>query len=171
MPNQDSPSPRPFEPNPAPPRGRDLRIALIEHGSRPLALIVLGLCALFFLLTIKGPLVDLFRRAESVQMGSFQVRVKAIADLADLSKELTGLQSLDARQVQLFLVVAKRRGHITYTGEEATEENLNKLLAAGLLSSVTRETNGSLSWQVSEKGHELHALIFNQLVKAIRGQS
>lgn len=144
-------------------------LALIEHGSRPIAYVILGLFLIIFLFQIKEPFLDLLQNTEEVKYGSFAMRLRASADLDNLGKELNDLQSFDDAQIQLFLIVGnKNRPHITYRGPEVTEENLNRLKEAGLLSDVRREADGNLSWVVSNKGQDLHELIFKHVVKAIR---
>jgi hypothetical protein len=145
----------------------DILMAIIEHGSRPVAYTIIALLTFLFLFSIKGPAFDLMKDAQELKIGSFEVRLRADVDLYGLNNELTALQTLNDQQIQLFLVVGKRREHITYIGEEVTQENLDALYKAGLLSEVTKEKNGDFFWYVSEKGHQLHNLIFQQVTKAI----
>ncbi|HEV2913112.1 MAG TPA: hypothetical protein VGX92_07340 [Pyrinomonadaceae bacterium] len=147
-------------------------LALIEHGSRPAAYIIVGLFVLLFLFKIKDPLFKLLEGAQEVKVGSFELRLRASADQAGLSKEFSGLETLSDQQVQLFLVVGdKNKPQISYSAEEVTEENLKKLQEMGLLSEVKRQEDGKLFWAVSDKGHNLHQLIFKQVIKSIRGST
>ena len=74
----------------------------------------------------------------------------------------------EPQQIQLFLVVGRSRLHITYHGPEVTEENLKKLEELGFLSGVKRLEDGGLFWEVTDKGHNLHKLVFEHVTKAIR---
>jgi len=146
---------------------KDLLLAVIEHGSRPIAYTLIALFTLLFLFSIKGPLFDIMKEARELKIGSFEVRLRTGADLYGLNEELKGLEFLNAQQIQLFLVVGKKRGHITYRGEEVTGENLNALHKIGLLSEVKKKDDGDFTWRVSEKGHILHDLIYEQVINAI----
>jgi hypothetical protein len=75
---------------------------------------------------------------------------------------------LDDAQLQLFLVIGKERKPIQYHGEEVNEQNLRKLKEAGLLLDYRKAEKGGFRWDVSEKGHRLHDIIFAQVVKSIK---
>jgi len=111
------------------------------------------------------------KQTQELKFGSFEIRLRVSADLSNVKDELKGLAVLNDQQIQLFLVLGRKRGHITYKGEEVTEENLSKLKIVGLLSEVRREEDGDLFWRVSEKGHILHDLIYRQVVAAIGRRS
>jgi hypothetical protein len=143
-------------------------LALIEHGSRPVAILVIGLCIITWLFFARGPLLQLLSETEAFKFGSFEMRLKKAASSANLGAELQRLQELTHEQLQVFLIVGKKRGHISYFGEELTEENLRALERAGLLAEVRQQPEGGLWWRVSQEGHRLHELIFTQLLFSIR---
>lgn len=146
-------------------------LALIEHASRPTAILLVGAFVVLWLFAVRGPLFQLLERAQLLRLGSFEVQLRADAAYADLGTELKALNELSLSQLQLFLVVARERentAHITYRGPEVTEENLRALEKIGLLSEVRREEDGGFFWRVSNEGSELHSLIFSQLLVSIR---
>jgi hypothetical protein len=153
---------------PAAPRRPEVLLALIEHGSRPAALLLIGLAIMGWLFAVRKPVFELLTRAQDVKVGSFEFRLRVDAASANLSAELTRLRELSQEQLQLFLVVGRERAEIQYRGPEATEANLRALEKAGLLSEVRREGDGTLFWRVSQTGHVLHELIFSQLLLSIR---
>ena len=145
-------------------------LALIEHGSRPAALVILGLFALIVLCMFSTPISKLLEGAEEVRFGSFALSLRKSAVRAGLNRELSALESLSDQQIQLFLVVSgNSKAHISYSAEEVTEDNLKKLQEVGLLSEVRMLENRELFWVVSDKGHKLRQLIFKQVVESIRG--
>jgi hypothetical protein len=145
----------------------DILLALIEHGSRPAAMALVGLFVILWLFSAKDPLFGLLRQAETLKFGAFEIELRNIAESANLDKELNALVTLTDEQLQLFLVVGKKRAHIRYEGEELTEENLRKLYEVGLLAEWRNEPDGGYWWRVSEKGNTLHdiirGLVFSQL--------
>lgn len=149
----------------------EVLLALIEHASRPAALIVLGLLAAVWLFKVRDPVFQLLNKAETVRYGSFEYRVKSVAASSNLEKQLQSLKDVSFEQLQLFLVIGREREHITYNGPEVTEPNLMALKRIGLLSDVRRISKDSLYWEVSQEGRNLHELIFLQLLWAIRGGS
>lgn len=79
-----------------------------------------------------------------------------------------GPPSQDRRpRPELLLALIERNAPITYRGPEVTRENLGKLQEVGLLQDV-REEGGNLHWSTTKKGEQLHAIIFDQVVVAIR---
>jgi hypothetical protein len=135
--------------------------AIIEHSSRPVAYVLIGLFATIWLFSIK----DVIKTA---RFGDFEVEIQSIAKSADVSRELNALSKLSDGQLQLFLIIGRKRTHITYYGEELNEENLEALEAAGLLTEYRVEVDGSFWWRVSTNGHRLHNVIFNLIVSEIR---
>jgi hypothetical protein len=143
-------------------------LALIEHGSRPVAILLLGLFLIMWLFTARRPLFELLSDAQRLKVGSFELQLRKSTDAADLRPELRALQGLNDEQLQLFLVIGKERKHITYNGEEVTEENLNRLQKAGLLAEVRKEPQGGFWWRVSDKGFTLHNIIRTLVLDSIR---
>jgi len=147
---------------------RDVLLALIEHASRPLASVFIGLIVLMFFFFAKDHLIDLLGKTDSVKLGSFELKIREEADSKGVSRELRELQGLNKQQIQLFLIIGKvRQEHITYGGEEVTEKNLYALQDVGLLQSYTKREDGGFDWIVSQKGDELHDIIFKNVVMEI----
>lgn len=147
---------------------KELVLALIEHGCRPAAIVLVGLLVFLWLVSVKDPLLGLLDRTQELKVGGFSIRIREKARTADLIEEYKKLETLSLQQIQLFLIVgAKRDAHITYGGPEVTKENLEKIQEVGLLQDV-REEGDSLKWRTTMKGEKLHAIIFDQLVAAIR---
>lgn len=147
---------------------RGLQMAIIEHASRPIAYVFLGLFLFVFLLSVREPLSKSLESAAKVKMGSFEF-IREEADNSDLGKELQVLVALNRQQIILFIIIGKFRAtHTTYGGEEVTEENLRVLKNVGLLSDYTKREDGGFDWTVSEKGDELHSIIMRNFVKAIK---
>lgn len=71
------------------------------------------------------------------------------------------------RATETLEAALERNAPITYRGPEVTRENLGKLQEVGLLQDV-REEGGNLHWSTTKKGEQLHAIIFDQVVVAIR---
>ena len=143
-------------------------LALIEHGSLPAAILLIGLFLIIWLFTVREPLFDLLRKAETLKVGSFELGLRENADSANLGPELRALKGLNDAQLQLFLIIGKKRQSISYTGEELTQENLRKLQAVGLLTEVRENPKGSFWWEVSEKGNKLHDIIRTLIFSSIR---
>jgi hypothetical protein len=146
----------------------EVLLALIEYGSRPAAILLIGVFVVLWLFSVREPLFQLLGQAQELKIGSFEVQLREDAVYANLDTELRALKELSLAQLQLFLVVGRERERITYNGPEVTQENLRALEQAGLLSEVRRTDDGGLEWRVSSKGHELHELIFSQLLFSIR---
>ena len=143
-------------------KGRsEILLAFIEHGSRPAALVLIGLFVTIWLFSVKDVL-------KTVRVASFELELQTITESAKLSNELEALAELTDEQMQLFLIVGKKRTHITYKGKEVTDENLSKLYEKGLLSEWRKEPSGDYWWRVSENGHRLHDIIFNLIFSSIR---
>jgi hypothetical protein len=143
-------------------------VALIQHGSLPVAILVIGVCVVAWLFFMRGPISQLLAGAEAVKIGSFELRLRADADSANLGAQFRALQQLTQAQLQLFLVFGRERESISYVGPELTEENLLALQRLGLLSEVKREPDNSFSWRVSNEGIRLHNIIFSQLYLSIQ---
>lgn len=146
-----------------------IAVAWIEHGIRPVVYLILGLGFIVWLFCVREPLFQVLGAGETtVKAGSFEFSLRATANAGNLAHELTALQTLDDAQLQLFLVIGKERKPIQYHGEEVNEQNLRKLKEAGLLLDYRKAEKGGFRWDVSEKGHRLHDIIFAQVVKSIK---
>ena len=139
----------------------EILLALIEHGSRPAAFALIGLFITLWLFSVKGTL-------QKVSLASFEVELHTVSTSANLSKELNALAELNDEQLQLFLILGKKRNHINYNGEELNEENLNKLYEKGLLSEWKMEADGGFSWTVSKDANRLHDILRNLIYSSIR---
>ncbi|MBI4380855.1 MAG: hypothetical protein HY574_06660 [candidate division NC10 bacterium] len=146
----------------------EVLLTLIEHGSRPAVILLIGLFLVTWLFTVREPLFDVLRKAQTLKLGSFEVQLRENADSANLGPQLRALEGLSDEQLQLFLVVGKQRAHITYKGEEVTDKNLKKLQEVGLLAEVRPEPEGGFWWRVSEKGITLHNIIRTLIFSSIR---
>jgi hypothetical protein len=103
-------------------------LALIEHASRPLAILVVGLGILLWLTWAKDPLFDLLSRAQTLKVGSLELQLQAQAEAQNLGPALQSLRELTSDQLALFLVIGRDRGRgIDYHGPEVTEKNLQAL--------------------------------------------
>ena len=147
---------------------RELLLALIQHGSRPAVIGLIGLMIFFWLFSVKEPLCRLISRTQELKVGSFTIRLRENVKIDNLGEEYKKLETLSLQQIQLFLIIGvKRNVNITYDGPEATKQNLDKLQEVGLLQNV-REEGGGRYWDTTEKGERLYGIIFDQLVVAIR---
>jgi hypothetical protein len=146
----------------------ELLLALIEHGSRPAAILLVGLLVVVWLFAVREPLFRVLRNATLLKLPWFEIQLQQRAAANDVVAELEKLQTLNDEQLQLFLVVGKKREHIAYEGEEVTQENLEALRAAGLLDSVESLGEKRFRWQVSRDGHRLHDIIRQLVFEAIR---
>ena len=149
-------------------RRQGLLLAFIQHGSRPAALAFIGLLVVAWLFTVRQPALALLGQAQKLKVGSFEVELRAKATEANVEKELQALNRLSEDQLQLFLVIAKSRSHITYQGAEVTEANLEKLREAGLLAEWKKGEGGGYWWAVSEDGHRLHEVVRRVILSSIR---
>src|SRR5438309_1766178 len=75
-----------------------LQLALIEHGSRPLAMLLIGLLIILLLFWAKDPLFNLLGRAQELKIGSFEVRLQSEADVENLGSELQALRKVSPNQ-------------------------------------------------------------------------
>lgn len=147
----------------------EILLALIEHGSRPIATFLIGMALITWLFLVRVPLFNFLEKSKSLKVGSFEVQLREIVEKANLNPELFTLQELNDQQLQLFLIIGKEREPITYYGEELTEKNLKKLKEVGLLSDVqVKAKQNELGWKVSEKGAKLHNIITNLIITSIR---
>jgi hypothetical protein len=146
----------------------EVLIALIEHGSRPAAFLLVGLLVVVWLFAVREHFFDVFRNTESLKFGTFEVKLRASAVAANVGSELQALGTLNDEQLQLFLILGRRRGHISYEGEELTEENLRRLQEIGLIAEMKKLPNEKLWWRVSEQGHKLHEITRNLILSSIR---
>jgi hypothetical protein len=149
-------------------RASPILLALIEHGSRPAALVLVGLLGMVWLFSMRQPLLDLIGQVTTLKIGSFEVQLQLAAQSADLVRELDALRDLNSDQLQLFLVIGKRREHITYRGPELTAENVTKLRDTGLVEEWRTEPDGSFWWRISDKANKLHDIIQNMVFSRIR---
>ena len=155
------------------PKKNYVLLAIIEHGSKPVAYVLVGFLVFIFLFSVKEPLFDALNRAEEIQYGGFFYRA---ASEEGISRELKDLASLSHDQIQLFLIIGKKRPdqYITYRGPEFTQQNYRKLEEIGLIDNIIDEVNpetgkhDSISWRVTEQGNRLHTLLMKEVVKAIR---
>jgi hypothetical protein len=166
MPEKGS-SAREREPQAEPRRvSTEVKLALIEHALRPAAFAFVGIL-LFVWLLIAGGSIELLKA------GPFEAKLREQAEKKAVQKELRELEGLTNEQLQLFLIIGRKRQSelITYSGSEVNEPNLQSLRAAGLLSSFDieeKEGKDWYRWEVSEKGHQLHQVIFDLLLASIR---
>jgi hypothetical protein len=143
-------------------KGRyEILLAIIEHSSRPAAYILIGLFATIAVFSLK----DVIKTA---RFGDFEIQIQAIAKSAEVTKELNALSKLSDDQLQLFLIIGRKREHISYQGHELNKENMEALEAAGILAEYRIEADGSFWWRVSANGHKLHNVISNLIVSEIR---
>jgi hypothetical protein len=147
---------------------RELLVTFIEHGSRPAAALLIGLFLVGWLFSVRQPLLEIFPQARKLKVGSFELELQENAAVAGVRGELQALSGLTDEQLQLFLVIGKSRPHITYLGEEATEDNLQKLQELGIVAEWRREDSGALWWRVSEEGNRLHDIVRNMIFSSIR---
>lgn len=164
------------EPHAADARGSRERsailLAFIEHASRPVAFLVVGLFAVGWLFYAKEPLFDLLGRAERLKIGFFEAQLRERAASADVGRELRALGGLNDDQIQLFLVAGgKENQDITYNGKEVTEENLRKLQEVGLLTEWGRTPDGRFWWAVSKEGNTLHSIVRSLITSSVRRSS
>ena len=144
-------------------------LALIEHASRPLAILVIGIGILLWLTWAKDPLFDFLNRTQNLKVGSIEVQLQTQADAQNLGPALQSLRELTSDQLALFLVIGRERGSgINYEGPEVTEENLHALEQAGLVVGVQRASDGRLTWRVSDEGNRLYDIIYKNIELAIR---
>ena len=142
---------------------------MIEHGSRPLAILLIGLAIVLWLTWAKEPLFELLSRTEALKVGSFELRIQAQANALNLGDALQNLRELSPDQMALFLVIGRdRQGrNIHYQGPEVKEENLQALKQAGLIDNFQKEADGSFRWQVSSEGNRLYDVIAANIQLAI----
>jgi len=148
-----------------------VRLALIEHGSRPLAILLIGVGILLWLTWVRDPLFEVLNRTQGVKFGSFELRIQEEADAQNLGQALQNLRELTADQLALFLVIGRDRGQgIRYNGPEVTEENLQALLEAGLIDNFQKraEPDIGFQWRVSDEANRLYAIIYLNIESAIR---
>jgi hypothetical protein len=150
---------------------RQLILSAVEHASRPIATVLIAVFLLFFGYCTKDRWFSLLDKSETVKVGSFEVKLREVADKANLSPELRTLSELNDEQLQLFLIIGKERNPIKYYGEELSLENLRKLKEVGLLSEFDQKPNNELGWKVSEKGHRLHKIISSSINSSIRNSA
>lgn len=146
-----------------------LLLALIEHGSRPLAILLVGLAVVAWLAWAKEPLFTFLNRTQALKFGSFELQIQAQADAQNLGDALQNLRELSPDQMALFLVIGRDRqgNNIHYRGPEVQEENLQALRQAGLIDSFQKGANGDFAWVVSNEGNRLYDIISANLQLAI----
>jgi hypothetical protein len=146
-----------------------LLLALIEHGSRPLAILLVGLAIVAWLTWAKEPLFQFLNRTQNLKLGSFELQIQAQADALNLGDALQNLRELSPDQMALFLVIGRdRQGrNIHYRGPEVNEENLQALKQAGLINNYQKEAEGGFTWRVSSEGNRLYDIISANIQIAI----
>ena len=147
--------------------GNEVLIAFIQYGSRSAAIVFIGLLLIIWLFMVREPLFGLLGNAQMLKLGSFEIKLREKVSSANLSTELRALENLTDQQLQLFLIIGKKREHISYTGEEVTEENLKKLQEVGILKQV-KKTETGFWWEVSEDSNKLHDIIRSLIISSIR---
>lgn len=142
----------------------EVKLALIEHALRPLAIFLVGLLLVVWLWPVR-------KNVELLKVGPLEAKIREQAEEKNVQKELQALEKLTDEQLQLFLIIGKDRRSelITYSGSEVSEATLQSLKAAGLLNwfEKTVDKNG-YRWEASAKGYQLHQIIFNLMVDSIR---
>lgn len=154
----------------------DVILAVIEHGNRSIAIILIGVMVLVAVWILRAPLRSWLANAESVKVSWFEIRLREQARTEKISNELSKLQYLDDVQLQLFLIIGRFRErksagdfNISYTGEELTKPNLDKLQSLGLVTDVqTAPGTNNFSWTVTENGTKLHKLLLDNAVRSIK---
>ena len=145
-----------------------VRLALIEHGSRPLAILLIGVGILLWLTWVRDPLFEVLNRTQDLKFGSFELRIQAEADAQNLGDALQNLRELTADQLALFLVIGRdRQQDIQYRGPEVTEENLQALKDAGLIVDFRKPPDGGFQWRVSDDGNRLYDIVSLNIQLAI----
>ena len=80
----------------------EIILAIIEHASRPMAYVLIGLFVTILLFSVKDEI-------KKAKFGSFEIEIQAIAKSADVTEDLNALSKLSDDQLQLFLVMGKKR--------------------------------------------------------------
>jgi hypothetical protein len=141
---------------------RELLLALVQHGIRPAATVIVALLIFIWLSTaglelsmLKGP--------------GFEARFDREVANKDLRSELESLQTLDRDQLQLFLIVGRDRGtrSIHYTGPEAQIENWEALQRADLLK-YNKLEGERVEFTLTPKANLLHKVLFDSLYESIQ---
>lgn len=155
---------------------KELILAIIEHGNRSIAILLVAVMVLIAVWILRAPLRSWLSNAQSVKVGSFEIRLREQARSQQISNELSKLQYLDDAQLQLFLIIGRFRErksagdfHISYSGEELNKQNLDKLQSLGLVTDVqiAPDTN-QFTWKVTETGTKLHKLLLGNAIQSIR---
>lgn len=173
----ESPNGEPPEIPKPPPNSfrRELALATIQHANRSIAILLIALIVASVLFFTRKELTCWLANAESVKAGSFEVRLRAGVRANQLGAEFSKLVDLNDQQLQLFLILGKKRGStvagkydIAYTGEEVTGPNLYKLRDIGLLAKVDQTGTTTYDWDVSDNGMRLHKLLLEHIVTSIK---
>lgn len=153
---------------------REITLAIIQHGNRSVVILTIFLVVFVGVFFARKPLYSWLLTSGSIKIGSFEWKVREEVASAGLKPELGKLTDLSDEQIQLFLVVARARktnaagaNSISYSGEEVSGDNLNKLQSIGLLTNVRPEGQG-WSWTVTETGQRLHEILFKQITRSLR---
>lgn len=155
---------------------RQVILAIIEHGNRSIAILLVAGMVLIAICILRVPLRSWLSRAQSVKVWSFELQLREQARSQQISAELSKLQYLDDKQLQLFLIIGKFREHkaagsfeISYSGEELNKPNLEKLQSLGLITYVeTAPGSNHFNWLVTEGGAKLHKLLFETAAQSIK---
>lgn len=148
-----------------------LKLALIEHGSRPAAYLLIAVIVLIGVLQFRDPLFDLLDRSQHLRVGSFEVRlqerVRAFEGDEDLKQAFSRLKNLNEDQIALFLVVgAPGRDNYQFSSHEVTPENLQALQSAGLISGYTKNADGSYTWTSTPEAARLYQFVVDELTRS-----
>ena len=155
---------------------RQMILAIIEHGNRSIAILLVAGMVLIAICILRVPLRSWLSKAQSVRVGSFEITLREQARSQHISSELSKLQYLDEKQLQLFLIIGKFREHkaagdfhVSYSGEELNKPNLEKLQSLGLITySETAPDSNTFTWKVTDGGQKLHTLLLGAAAQSIK---
>jgi hypothetical protein len=149
-------------------KNNEIKLALIEHASRPFFYALVGLFFIGWLLVMREPLSQFLLNVSKVD--AFGVLIERSARESNVTPSYENLKDLTDEQVALFLAIGgKRTEWISYSGPEVTPDNLRKLQEAGLLTEWhPNEDAPGFTWTSSPEAQRLHAIIVNQLIGSIK---
>lgn len=154
-------------------QNREILLALIQHGSRPLVMLLIFVIVALAVFFARCHIYLWLANAESVKIGSLEVRIREEAQSGELGKEFRSLANLSDEQLELFLIVGReRKSNINYKGQELSEANLRQLQDLGLLQNLTPAANNQFSWEVTDTGQKVHStllrLVADSISRAVR---